>query len=263
MRFATLANGSKGNASLVEHGTELLLVDCGLSARETERRMQQLGATLADLTGILLTHEHGDHVSGLRPLVRRTNIVPHMTLGTAAALDLGDGDYTRVVAGTTVDLGDQLTVNPVTVPHDAREPVMYCFVAGGAKLALATDIGSPNDYLATMLAGCDALLLECNYDSQMLSDNQIYPETVKARIRGGHGHLGNEQAAALLSSIIHPAMHTVVAGHLSENNNTPQLALDCLGRMLRNSKHNPALHTAAQHTHSMWFEVGSSQAGVT
>lgn len=255
MRFATLASGSKGNAALVEHGSNLILVDCGLSGRMLEQRMQQLETSIADLSAILLTHAHSDHHKGLNTVVKKSGLTPYMSQGAAKLLELSTRDYQRITAGQVFTLADGLAVTPITIPHDSLEPLMFKFSAAHARLGLATDIGAPNDYLVEQLNDCGVILLECNYDPQMLSDNIKYPPMVKQRISGNTGHLSNEQAGELLARIAQQDLRLVVAGHLSENNNLPELALDALKLALRTSAYAPALEAVVQHSCSKWFEV--------
>ena len=255
MRFAILASGSKGNAALVEHGNDLVIIDCGLSHTQLCKRMQAVGVTPADLTAILLTHEHRDHIHGLKLLAHYTGLIPFMTRGTAHRLALGSADHRSIRAGEIFTLTGGLTVEPYTIPHDASEAVQFKFSVAGATLCFATDIGTPNDYVTASLRGCNALVLECNYDDDMLEGNPNYPPTLKNRIRGGKGHLSNYQAADLLARVTHPHLRLVVAAHLSAKNNQAPLVLETLAARLLNSGYAPTLLASQQDIPTEWFEV--------
>lgn len=255
MRFAILASGSKGNAALVEHRNRLVLVDCGLSFSELNRRMESVNSSVSDITDVLLTHEHGDHIRGVVTLSKRTGIVPRMTRGTAHRLKLGDGDFAPLRSGADVDLGDGLVARPYTIPHDAREAVQFRFCAGKAVLTFATDIGKVNDHVVQELSGSNAIVLECNYDFVMLEGNPNYPRSLKNRISGGKGHMSNEQASSLLGQVAHEDLRVVVAAHLSENNNTPDLATKALGQGLNGVGHAPQIVACPQGDTLDWMEV--------
>ena len=255
MRFALLASGSKGNAALIESGADLILLDCGLSGARLKKSMQELGSDPAELTTIIITHEHSDHVNGLAKIASLTSISPYMTRGTAQKLKLRDNDFVHIQADTSIQLPGGTSFMPYAIPHDAREAIHIYFHGDDAKLGFATDIGKPNSYLCEVLAGCNALVLECNYDADMLNDNVDYPHWLKQRICGGKGHMSNDQAAKLLHNICHDRLRTVVAAHLSENNNTSEKARNALLAQLRNSGYSPTLSVVPQHHTSQWFEV--------
>lgn len=258
MRFAILASGSKGNAAIVEHRNSLVLIDCGISYRRLCDRMGELGAQASDVSCMFLTHEHGDHTRGLEMLSRRTGIRTYMTRGTAHSLRLGNGDYHPLRSGEAVGLGDGLVVEPYTIPHDAREAVHFRVSADGSAIGFATDIGSPNDHVAESLCGCNALVLECNYDPDMLEGNLDYPPSLKNRIRGGRGHMSNDQASDLLGRVAHPQLRLVVAAHQSDNNNRPELALKALESGLNGSRFAPSLVSCPQGQATGWLEVAAS-----
>jgi phosphoribosyl 1,2-cyclic phosphodiesterase len=240
MRFASLGSGSRGNATLVEEGRTRLLVDCGFSAREAERRLQRLGCDPAELGGILVTHEHNDHLHGVHTLARRYGLRVWMTPGTwsacaEAAARAKQGR--RPVAAPELfsshepfAVGD-LRIEPFPVPHDAREPTQFIFSNGAVRLGVLTDLGRATAHIERQLDGCQALMLECNHDAQMLAEG-AYPASVKARVAGSQGHLSNEQAAELLKRLDCPRLQHVVAAHLSEQNNIPALARTALSGAL-------------------------------
>lgn len=254
MRFAILASGSKGNAALVEHGDQLLLVDCGLRFRSLQSGMAALGATPADLTAILITHEHRDHVVGLAAMAKHTGLRPRMTRGTAHQLGFLADDFIPLAADGEFELGG-LRVRPYTIPHDAREPVHYQLAAGDAVLSFATDIGRSNGYLIEVLGRSSAIVLESNYDPLMLAGNPSYPASLKNRIQGGRGHLSNDEAAGLLAAINRPALLTVVAAHLSDNNNRPELPLRLLQESAGRTGHMPQISVCPQGVPLPWTEL--------
>ena len=231
MRFASLGSGSRGNATLIEAGSTLVMVDCGFSCREAERRMACLDRSPEQLSAVLVTHEHGDHVRGVPVLARKYRLPVWLTRGTHlfmqddASLDLHfiDGHHSR-------GLGD-LEVHPYTVPHDAREPCQFAFTDGVHRLGMLTDTGRITAHIRESLDACDALLLECNHDTDMLARGP-YSSALKARVGGPLGHLSNTQAAGLLGDIETSRLQHVVAAHLSEQNNQPQLAREALAAAL-------------------------------
>lgn len=228
MRFASLGSGSRGNATLVEAGQTRLLVDCGYPLRELERRLDALGLCAEALTAILVTHEHADHVRGVGPLARRHGIPVWSSAGTARAAALGELPAVRVFsshAGAFV-IGE-VEIAPYAVPHDAREPCQFVFAAQGRRLGVLTDAGRVTPHIVASLRGVDALLLECNHDTEMLAHGP-YPPPLRARVGGPLGHLSNTQAARLLEHLDHGRLSHLVAGHLSEKNNHPELAAQAL-----------------------------------
>jgi phosphoribosyl 1,2-cyclic phosphodiesterase len=233
LRFASLASGSSGNALVVEAGTTRVMVDCGLTPRETERRLTRIGLSPADLTGILVTHEHGDHADGVLPFARMHARPVWLTYGTLRAIsasDVPDLAVTVIDSHSAFAIGD-LEVFPFPVPHDAREPVQYAFSDGAARLAVLTDVGVATRHVESMLSGCDALVLECNHDPELLARSS-YPEWLKARIAGPYGHLANSVAASILAAVDRSRLRHVVAAHLSQQNNRPELAQEALAAVL-------------------------------
>ncbi len=223
MRFASLGSGSRGNATLIEAGATCLMLDCGFSIREIERRLARQGKRAEEITAVLVTHEHGDHIRGVGPLARKFGMPVWMTGGTAQVHQAVTGDVLRVFnPHESFTVGD-IQVDPFPVPHDAREPCQFVFGDGARRLGVLTDTGSLTDYIRRALDRCDALLLECNHDVQMLAAGR-YPPALKARVGGRVGHLSNEQAAMLISGIDTGSLQHLVAAHLSEKNNTPALA---------------------------------------
>lgn len=206
------------------------MLDCGFGIRETERRLARIGLAPQDLTGIVVTHEHQDHVGGVFKLARRYGIPVWLSFGTCQAV----GDARSGVAwhlcrdGETIMIGS-LELTPYTVPHDAREPVQYVFSNGRSRLGVLTDAGQSTPHLVQALAACDALVIECNHDRDMLA-NSTYPASLRTRIGGAYGHLSNDTAAEILLALDKSRLKTVIGAHLSRQNNTSELALAALLR---------------------------------
>jgi len=233
MRFASLGSGSRGNALLVEAGTTRLLLDCGFGPREVAAKLGRLGLAPEDLTAILVTHEHSDHISGAFSLAARYRIPLWMTHGTLAAASRGSGEGppVSILDSHHPFVLDGLEVHPFPVPHDAREPVQFVFHDGKHRLGVVTDLGSSTPHVERILSGCDALVLECNHDGGMLKSGG-YPPHLKRRIAGSFGHLENAESAALLGRLDSSKLQHLVAAHLSQQNNTPQLAQSALAGVL-------------------------------
>ena len=235
MRFRSLGSGSEGNALLIECGALdaplRLLIDCGFGVREITRRLAWEGLSPASLDAILVTHEHGDHIGGVARLSLRADAPLYMTDGTAraGALMAGPAVDIRVVDAHDVFEIGGVRIEPVAVPHDAREPVQFVIDDGSARLGVLTDIGRSTAHVVRALGRLDALVLECNHDPELLEASD-YPRALKRRIGGGFGHLSNAQAAEILAAIGHDRLRTVVAAHLSRSNNRPELAREALAR---------------------------------
>lgn len=255
MRFASLGSGSRGNGTLVRRGDACVLVDCGFTLRQLERRLGAAGLAPEDLTAVVVTHEHSDHAQGIGPLVRRTGVPVLATAGTWRGMkcDPRAGTDRVIAADRSFDLGG-LRVHPVTVPHDAREPVQYRFEDGPLSVGVLTDLGHPTAHVIERFVGCDGLLLEFNHEPDLLAVSR-YPETVKRRVGGDHGHLANAQSAALLAALAPERLQTLVAGHLSEQNNTPDHASRALMGVMEGAAAH--CHVAVQDDFSGWFELVS------
>ncbi|CAG0996984.1 Putative metallo-hydrolase YycJ [Rhodocyclaceae bacterium] len=229
MRFASLGSGSKGNAMVVEAGNTRLLVDCGFGLREFTRRLGRLGLGPADIDGILVTHEHGDHVGGVWRYAEKFGIRIYMTYGTLVAVDsdwMPAGGLEIIDSHAIFAVGD-FEVQPFPVPHDAREPVQFVLSDGDRRLGILTDTGSVTQHILARLMGCDGLVIEFNHDAEMLGSGR-YPPMLKRRIAGDYGHLENKVAADLLRRVATDKLQHVVGAHLSEHNNLPSLALGAL-----------------------------------
>ncbi len=247
MRFASLGSGSRGNATLVQSGDTCIMVDCGFSVTETISRLARLDSTPAEINAILITHEHADHVSGVVRFAGRYGIPVHCTQGTLAGCGkIGLKEAELFDPQSDFPLGD-LMVTPLTVPHDAREPTQFVFTDGNRKLGVLTDTGSITSHIQRLLDGCDGLVLECNHDREML-ENGPYPVQLKSRVGGPLGHLSNNQAAGLLTSLDCAHLQHLVAAHLSEKNNSPDLVR--------------AVLTEAMDCDSDWIQVATQDQGL-
>lgn len=233
MRLCSIASGSSGNC--IYTGTEAthVLVDAGISGKKVEEGLHSLGLTGHDVDGILITHEHSDHISGLGVLCRRYRIPVYATAGTLGAIracrslgEIPDELFCEIEADESFTIKD-LTVKPMHISHDAAEPVAYRFSYGKKKAAVCTDLGVYNDYTVECLKGMDVLLLEANHDVHMLQVGS-YPYPLKQRILGNRGHLSNENSGRLLSRVLHDDLKKVVLGHLSQENNLPELAYEAV-----------------------------------
>ncbi len=231
MRFACLGSGSEGNGLVVEAGTTRVLMDCGFGLAESVARLARLGLQPSDLAGIVVTHEHGDHIGGVGRLARRHKLGVWLTAGTLAMAQDLDGVAVQVIDSHAAFALDGLEIQPFPVPHDAREPVQYVFGDGNRRLGVLTDTGCSTPHIEAMLDGVDALVLECNHDAAML-ENGPYPVSLKRRVGGRFGHLENAQSAALLAKLKHDRLQCVMAAHVSKKNNTAALAQRALAQAL-------------------------------
>lgn len=230
MKFASLGSGSEGNALLISssaHATQhdtLIMLDCGFAAKETERRLARLAVVPEQLSGIVVTHEHKDHAGGVFSFARRHKLPVWLSQGTFQAVRASSSNVDIHFCRDGEDFAvGELQVHPYTVPHDAREPLQYRIGNGSCSLGILTDAGQATAHLIQALSGCDALVLECNHDRQMLADS-AYPASLKRRVGGSYGHLSNDEAAAILAALDQSRLRLVVAAHLSRHNNTPELA---------------------------------------
>lgn len=236
LRFCSLGSGSAGNALLIEASEGLfvtrVLVDNGFGPKQLEERLARLGLAIDDLDAVFVTHEHADHVGGVRPLLKRRTMALLCSTGTRSAADLTDEciDWRRARDGVPLTVG-AMQITPLAVPHDAAEPLQLVVTDGDRRLGILTDIGMPTTAVARAFDGLHALLLECNHDADLLHSSR-YPPFLKQRIAGDRGHLSNAQAAQLLQGMQRDCLNTVVAAHLSRENNRPQLARAALAPVL-------------------------------
>ena len=231
IELSSLFSGSSGNATLADNGSSALLVDCGVSGKRLAANLSE--DEIGRLCGILVTHEHIDHIAGVGVAARKWNLPVYATEGTLAGMGSYIGNLPEVhiiEAGKSVSVGD-FSVSPFSIPHDASEPVGFRLSDGESEAGVATDMGYMNRALLRNILGCRSVLLESNHDMVMLETGP-YPPYLKNRIRGEKGHLSNRTAA--ISSILLAEYGTekILLGHLSKENNTPEKALECTSRAL-------------------------------
>jgi len=258
VRFASLGSGSEGNGLVVEAGASRLLLDCGFSPRDTTRRLARIGLDPAELSGIIVTHEHSDHIGGVFAFAGRVRLPVWMTHGTFAAMreydpQAGASVEVTLIHGEAVFALGDLQVFPFTVPHDAREPVQYVLSDGARRLGVLTDTGCSTPRIEQMLSGCEALVLETNHDLDMLRRGD-YPPALQARIAGRFGHLDNATSGQILSAIDQSRLQHIVAAHLSKQNNTPGLARAALAAALGCEQNWVAV--ASQDEGFGWRQIG-------
>ena len=231
MRLCSIASGSSGNCIYAGTESTHVLVDAGISGKRVEAGLHSIGLTGHDIDGILVTHEHSDHISGLGVLCRRYHIPVYATPGTIGAIrscssigEIPEELFCEVWADESFTIKD-LTVNPMQISHDAAQPVAYRLSYGTKRAAVCTDLGTYNDYTVECLKGMDVLFLEANHDVNMLQVGS-YPYYLKQRILGNRGHLSNENSGRLLSRVLHDDLKAVFLGHLSQENNYEALAYE-------------------------------------
>lgn len=228
LRFTSLGSGSSGNALVVDCDGTKVMMDCGFAISETKFRLERVGLAPSDLSGILVTHEHDDHMGGVARFAKRYAIPVYVTRGTAQWLP---PDFPAVLvrcisSHEAFEIG-AVRVDPFPVPHDAREPVQYAFSDGDARLGVATDLGCVTQHVVEKLSGCTALVLECNHDLDMLMAGP-YPPVLKHRVAGRFGHLDNNGARDLLRVLDRSRLRHLIAAHLSKQNNKPELAVEAM-----------------------------------
>ena len=247
MQFASLGSGSRGNSTLIETDGTAILIDCGFSMRETERRLQRLSRDMQQVTAILVTHEHGDHVRGVASLAKKYDIPVWSSRGTAKVAKLEELQQWNCIDIHQVFEINNIQIQPIPVPHDAKEPCQFIFSDGDWRIGILTDTGSITPYIEEQYSACDAFILEANHDEDMLA-NGSYPTSLKHRVGGDYGHLNNSQAKDLLNAIDISKLQYLVASHISDKNNTVALARD---------KMSEALDADAS-----WIDIASQEEGL-
>lgn len=257
MEVRTLASGSSGNCLLVSAGGKHLLVDAGVSCRRVTAALAQLNISPEDVCGVLVTHEHSDHISGLPTLTKKLRLPVYTSPGTAQALWYAQDVLHPVEPGAGFEAGP-FAVETFPTSHDAAEPMGFRISCAGRAAAVATDLGYVSDDVLDGVLGCDLVVCETNHDVEMLRSGP-YPYPLKRRILGDRGHLSNEVGAALALRCVDRGARTVILAHLSAQNNTPALALRAVGTMLRSAGVDPdrdvTLAAAPRSEMSQAFEV--------
>ena len=239
LRVCVLASGSSGNCTYIGTEKSAILVDAGLSGKETEKRLGEAGGDLSRVRAVCVSHEHNDHTAGLRVLHRRHSIPLYANSGTVEALSrdpkMGELKWTVFTTGSPFDV-DEFTIEPFSVPHDAYDPVGFIIRSGDQRIGIVTDMGVATTLVRERLKRCQVVIVEANHDEKMLQDAKR-PWYLKQRILGRQGHLSNEAAAAMVAEIVGPELEQVYLAHISEDCNRQDLALATARRVLQKAGH--------------------------
>lgn len=243
MRFCAFASGSSGNCIYTGSDSTHILVDVGISGKRVENALNTAQLTGSDLSGILITHEHADHIGGLGVISRKYGIPIYATEKTIEAIkrdkatgNIDEGLFNPIVADKKFMIGD-LTINPMKISHDAADPLAYRVSCENKRVAVCTDLGTYDEYTVDCLSNMDVLLLESNHDIKMLQVGP-YPYPLKQRILSERGHLSNEASGRLLSRVLHDGTKKIFLGHLSQDNNIPDLAYEAVRLEITMSQDN-------------------------
>ena len=256
--MVVLGSGSRGNAAVVECGGARLLIDAGLSAKQLAIRLQGVGIDPHSLDGILLSHEHGDHVRGLKVFLKKWSLPVYCTAHTGRVVreaGIREGLWKHFEAGQPFVVAGA-AVHSFSLQHDAVDPVGFVIGNGRRRVGVVSDVGDITRNLTESLRGVDGLFIEANYDDDLLAADTKRPWSIKQRISSRHGHLSNTQCAGLLREIAHARLTRVVIGHLSSDCNTPETALHVLRASLADAGHpGVALHCAGQDEPTDWMTI--------
>ena len=258
IRMAILGSGSRGNAAVVECAGARLLIDAGLSAKQLTMRLLGIGVEPQSLDGILLSHEHGDHVRGLKVFLKKWNLPVYCTALTGRVVreaGIREGLWKHFEAGQPFVVAGA-AIQTFALQHDAVDPVGFVIGNGTRRVGVVSDVGDVTRNLTESLRGVDGLFIEANYDEELLTADTKRPWSIKQRISSRHGHLSNAQCAGLLGEIAHARLTRVVIGHLSSDCNTPETALQALRTSLAEAGHpNIELHCAVQDHPTPWLTI--------
>jgi len=263
LQFCTLFSGSSGNVVYLASERGGVLVDCGMSGKQTLAAMERASIDPASVHAILITHEHSDHVKGVGVMSRRLGVPVYATGGTwegmaASVGDLPAAHRVTVAAGESFFL-DDLEVVPFSIPHDANDPVGYRFFTGRHSVAVATDLGYFSQTVCDAVTGAEIILLESNHDPELLKKNPHYPARLKSRILGKKGHLSNDAGADAAVRLAQCGTRHLLLGHLSEENNTPDMAYRVSHAALTAAGadvgRDVTLHVAARYQASFLYRV--------
>ena len=249
--IASLNSGSNGNCFYIGNNTESILVDAGISCREIEKRMDRSGLLMENVKGIFVSHEHSDHISGLSQVAKKFNLPVYITQTTLtnSRLCLDKQVIRSFTAFEPINIGS-LAITAFPKFHDASDPYSFTISSNSVKIGVYTDIGRPCHNLVAQFSECHAAFLEANYDDKML-DSGSYPFYLKKRIRGGYGHLSNEQALDLFKAYRPPFMTHLFLSHLSKNNNCP----DLLNNLFKNHSNGVKIIIAPRHEETAVYHI--------
>jgi phosphoribosyl 1,2-cyclic phosphodiesterase len=247
MKFCVLGSGSRGNCTYIEEGNTRLLIDAGFSGKEIVRRLAMIDRTPEQLTALIVTHEHGDHVAGVGVLSRRFKLPVYANPGTHQAAEKKVGKLYALREFSTGEYFELagLGVHPFAISHDTADPVGFVVDNGERALGYCTDTGRLTKLMAHQLGKCHGLILESNHDPQMLRDGP-YPLSLQQRVQSNMGHLANEEAASFACELVGGSLQTLILAHLSETNNHPELARRAMEQKLVNHPARPELIIATQ-----------------
>jgi phosphoribosyl 1,2-cyclic phosphodiesterase len=239
LQFCTLFSGSSGNCAYLSTDRGGLLIDCGMSGKQTLEALYQARINLASIHALLVTHEHTDHTKGVGVISRKLNVPVYATEGTWDGMARGLGELPRhhrmVIRADEGFFLDDIEAIPFHIPHDANEPTGFRFNLGRYGVAVATDLGHFSKFVYEAIQGADIVLLESNHDPDMLMNNPSYPQRLKTRILGRKGHLSNEAGAQAALQLLNGGTKHLLLGHLSQENNTPELAYQTVSAALQDA----------------------------
>ncbi len=256
MNYCVLGSGSKGNCTLVESGSTCILIDAGFSGIEIRRRLSLINRSEQNLTAIVITHEHGDHIKGVGVISRRCNLPVYANYGTHTASEHKVNTLHKryeFATGQGFVIND-LQIHPFRISHDTADPVGFVISDDRSAVAYCTDTGKITNLIRQRVNGCQALILEANYDPQMLMDGP-YPMHIKQRVRSTHGHLANQDTGRFLADQIDSRLSHVILAHLSETNNLPDLAHNQVVQDLSGLQPNFSIDLACQNTPTRLFSI--------
>ena len=256
--MASLSSGSKGNCTIIRHNDELILIDCGLSFKRLRERLSDLDLHEEMIKAVFVTHEHVDHVSGLRVTANKLNVPVYTNQNTGMFLkrkDRAPEDISFFENGSKVNVNGFL-VEPFSVPHDGVDTVAYNVFINNIKISVATDFGFSSQSVKQHLKDCDLLLLESNHDVKMLKECTKRPWKIKQRILSKHGHLSNEMCHDILADVLHPGLKQLILGHVSQDTNDYLLVKDLAQKHLELCGYqNLGMHVALQDEVTPFFNV--------
>jgi phosphoribosyl 1,2-cyclic phosphodiesterase len=257
LRFSVLGSGSTGNSTIVECGSTRILIDAGLSAKQLCVRLESLDIEPASISAILLTHEHGDHVRGLKSFIKKHPTPLYATAETAHVIretDVGNADWITFEAGQDFTI-NHLHIGSFAIQHDAVDPVGFVVSNGVFRFGLLSDAGFVTESVKQRLKNLSALFVEANYDDELLELDTKRPWSIKQRIASRHGHLSNVQVEELIRDVAHPCLGRIVFGHLSSDCNCPKKVSFRFKSLLDELGLNASLHCATQSEPTPWFEL--------